>query len=204
MNLLGKAVIFLNGTPYADTISKSPQDIFVCADGAYNWAHINHDIDMVVGDMDSVECMPTHIDIVKVPVRKNFSDGYLAIDLVIGKGYRDIRIVGADGGRLDHQYANLMLLKAIGDRNSSGVILTNNCQIYLISRPSVLSVSKNSTVSVVPLGAYMHISNTRGLEYPFPDRRVCGHDGLGMSNVATEDEIYLELVEGEAFVFVSR
>ena len=199
---MAKAMIFLNGNPYQGAIYKGSGDICVCADGAYNWTKSKCVVDVIVGDMDSIAKIPDNVELVRVPEKKDFSDGYLAVSYCISKGYSVIELYGADGGRLDHQYANLHLLKALNDKGASGVIVTDDCRVYLINQPTIIPLIKNCNVSVVPLGGFVHISNTRGLMYPFPNERLGGHDGIGLSNIATEDEGYIELSEGEAFVFV--
>ena len=70
--------------------------------------------EFAIGDLDSVND-PDVLKAVKktriLPARKDVTDTHAAVEWAIEKGYDDIRIYGATGGRLDHFIAVLILLE---------------------------------------------------------------------------------------------
>ena len=73
--------------------------------------------DLLIGDLDSVP--PEQIDsmasqaveIQRFPVEKDETDLELALFEVARRGYKEIFLVGALGGRIDQTLANLFLLQ---------------------------------------------------------------------------------------------
>ena len=57
-----------------------------------------------------------------VPVEKDDTDTLLAVRVALEKGYRDIRIYGAFGGRLDHTLANLATLEFLRQQGANGFL----------------------------------------------------------------------------------
>lgn len=102
-----KGIILLNGEPYAGDIGKKEGDIVLAADGALAWAKDKIGIDITAGDFDSLGYVPANS--VVYPSEKNFTDGEIALDLLIGKGCREIEIYGGGGKREDHFFGNLQL-----------------------------------------------------------------------------------------------
>ena len=95
-----RGVIFLNGEPY-----RGPMDcegaLTVCCDGALRWAECRARIDIKAGDFDSLGFVPAGA--LTYPSEKNFTDGEIALDLLIGRGCGRIDIYGAGGGREDRK-----------------------------------------------------------------------------------------------------
>ena len=73
--------------------------------------------EQVYGDMDSLTAEEIRqleeggCRFVVSPAEKNDTDGGIVLKEALRRGYGDIRIWGALGGRPDHAYANLMLLQ---------------------------------------------------------------------------------------------
>ena len=199
-----KAVIFLNGNPYIGAVEKNHGDIFICADGAYNWVRGRFSVDVILGDMDSVDARNIEdngIEKILFPAEKDYTDGHLAVEFAVKRGYKRIEIYGAGGGRLDHQVANLYLLKLCKDLGADGIIVGGGERVYFANGDFKLNVNKNSIVSVVPFSDAAHITNTSGLKYPIENKIINKHL-IGISNIAVDNEIHIGLTEGEILVFV--
>ena len=95
-----KGIILLNGEPYKDKIEKREGDIVLSADGALSWAKGKIDIDITAGDFDSLGYVPQGS--VVYPSEKNFTDGEIALDMLLERGCREIEIYGGGGRREDH------------------------------------------------------------------------------------------------------
>ena len=86
-------------------------DYVIGADKGYlNLINNGIEPNVVIGDFDSytdkIECE----NIIKYPVKKDFTDSALAAQHAISKGYDKIIVYGAIGGHLDHTLANIALL----------------------------------------------------------------------------------------------
>ncbi len=88
----------------------------ICADGGYLLAkRMNVVPDVIIGDFDtfSEEELPDNCEIIKHPEDKDDTDTMLAVKLALNRGYKNIVICGAIGGRLDHTFANIQTLRYI-------------------------------------------------------------------------------------------
>lgn len=81
-----------------------------------------------IGDFDSLQNRQTleNLNIQILPERKDVTDTHAAIDYLLSKGYDEIEIYGATGGRLDHFFAVMCLLEKYQDVKLK-VIDQQNC-----------------------------------------------------------------------------
>ena len=81
-----------------------------------------------IGDFDSLQNRRTlkNLNIQILPERKDVTDTHAAIEYAISKGYDEIEIYGATGGRLDHFFAVMCLLEKYQDIKLK-VIDQQNC-----------------------------------------------------------------------------
>ncbi len=114
-----KVIIVANG----DIDKKYLQKIFnsyefkISADGAGDKLYeMNLMPDIMVGDFDSINpCVLEHyknlnVEFMKLDTHKDYTDTHICIQAAIDKGYKEIDIIGAIGGRWDHSLANVNLL----------------------------------------------------------------------------------------------
>lgn len=194
-----KGIILLNGEPYAGDIGKKEGDIVLAADGALAWAKDKIEIDITAGDFDSLGYVPANS--VVYPSEKNFTDGEIALDLLIGKGCREIEIYGGGGKREDHFFGNLQLLYAAYLRGVHCVMKTAYSDIYCASGRVVFENKRGRTVSLAPVGLSAHIINSEGLKYPLHDLTLTAGSCRGVSNVVETDSAFADCAEGVLFVF---
>ncbi|MBM3187582.1 MAG: thiamine diphosphokinase, partial [Chloroflexi bacterium] len=92
-------------------------NVLIAADGGANWLFaLGRQPDVVVGDMDSI--LPETLEALiragcrvrRHPSQKDETDTELALLEAAAMGATRITLLGALGGRVDHQIANLMLL----------------------------------------------------------------------------------------------
>jgi len=112
--------IFIGPINYAidKLYEKEDNECLIAVDkGAYNALKKGLDLDLVLGDFDSVnEAEKAFIDehakkVETFKVRKDFTDSYLAIKEALKLDPDEVLVYGGMGGRLDHTYANILLLK---------------------------------------------------------------------------------------------
>lgn len=197
-------IVILNGEkPKIDKSFFSGKKI-ICADGAYTYAeNIELNVDLLIGDFDSLKNIPKNVEIKRFKSDKDFTDGELAIDEAINSGAEKITIIGAAGGRDDHYYANIMLLYRALLKGVFTVIKTDYTEIFMFNKNSIFTVIKGNYFSLVPFGGNLHIINTEGLKYKIADKILYQHQTLGISNITTENTVKIDIKSGCGIAFAT-
>lgn len=117
-------VIFAGGPEQGTPCEPPPESAYIlCADSGLRLAERMYCTpDLVLGDFDSLGAVPESLPHMTVPVEKDDTDTMLAVRVALERGFRDIRIYGAFGGRLDHTLANLQTLEYIRKQGADGML----------------------------------------------------------------------------------
>ena len=173
-------------------------DIIVAADsGLHHARNLGLVPSEIIGDFDSVEQgfvkKYPNIIIHQHERDKDETDTELGIELLRTRGAARIHIVGGGGGRLDHLYAILSLFHR---DDPPDFWYTHREQIQLIQGKMSVRPGKNRRVSFFPLGLGPCSMKTSGLKWPLDE--LCWKVGdFGISNIATHDEIKIEMKKGK-------
>lgn len=198
-----KGILLLNGQPYTGAIDCRNAYV-VCCDGAYKWARDNVKIDENVGDFDSLDYLPTPPPSEIYPSEKNFTDGEIALFKLLEKGVDGIEIYGGFGGRCDHFIGNLHLLHAAHTRGVKARMIDENTVIFLSSGRIDLSGNCGKTFSLLPFGGVVHIMDSTGCKYAYPEKIGYG-ECRGISNVAESDSASVTIGKDDcALIIVNR
>ena len=198
-----KAAIILNSPNLNRHID---EEVVIAADKGYEFALKQGIIpEIVIGDFDS-STMPTNLNVLKLNVEKNETDGQEALSYAIKKRYDEIAIYGISGGRLDHEMGNLSLLKSGEEQGVSMVGKEYDVDIYFKSKGKyAFKTQKGKEFSIVTVMEDSIISNGIGVKYPIDNLHLSSNSlGRAISNVAIEDEISFEVLEGGVLIFLYR
>lgn len=213
-DLAQKACVFCNG--YLKNSAKGKKaandcDLLIAADGGAKYC-----LDMgliphvIIGDMDSIDmdvwAIKTNIQFIQYPDEKDKSDTELAVEYALEQGCRQIILVAATGGRMDHTLGNVALLAAYPGRIA---ILDDNNTLVAVdkSEECVLNGTIGTTVSLIPYSEGPLTIQTTGLRYPL-QKQSLQSPTHGLSNelshpkarICVKDGILLVLIENdEAF-----
>jgi thiamine pyrophosphokinase len=211
-----RTIIIANGDPPAqrdiDTWFRKG-DILICADGGARVAmRYGLKPNLIVGDFDSLseneisELETRGAQLLRHPRNKNETDLELALSLIptlfdVTNGDMEIVILGALGGRIDHELANMLLLAMPKIDGCNVVIAHEKSQIRLIdarSKEATLTLRgrQGDTVSLIPFGGDAHGIRTQGLEYPLNDESLFFGPARGVSNVLLGVEARVSLRSG--------
>lgn len=118
-------VIFAGGPEQGAPCLPVPEDAFIlCADsGLRLCGRMQRIPDLVLGDFDSLGAVPKSLPHITAPAEKDDTDTLLAVREALSRGFRDIRIYGAFGGRLDHTLANLQTLQFLHVHGAAGMLV---------------------------------------------------------------------------------
>ena len=186
-------------------------DYIICADGGVKHIYgMQINIDAVIGDLDSVdESFPEYVSekniaIIEFPIEKDETDTELAVDYLIEEGYGYITLVGVIGSRMDHTFANILLLKRLALKNVKGKIIDGNNTIFFANSYIRLKRKKNHYVSIIPISTSGVTVSLKGFYYPLENSHIEYGTTLGISNKIVEDIGEIHISKGEALIFHSR
>lgn len=198
-----RGIMLLNGLPYTEKINTDDAYV-VCCDGAYLWAHGKVKIDENVGDFDSLDFIPEPPPSQIYPSEKDCTDGEIALKKLFEKGVDSIEIYGGGGKREDHFLGNLHLLFSAYEKCGGAKMYLENAEISVGSGKIILNGIAGKTFSVLPFGGTLHIKNSAGFKYAYPEKITYG-ECRGISNIALESHAYLEVGEDEkALIIVNK
>jgi len=177
--------------------------LVVAADGGARLAErLRLRIDRWVGDGDSLDrdairrLRSSGIPVEVVPTAKDESDLELALVAAVGAGAADVTILGALGGRLDHELANVALLahRALAGRRAR--LLAADARVTLLvargsaaRRAATASASfagrRGDLVTLLAVSDTVRGITTTGLRYALADGSLRLGPARGLSNVRT-------------------
>jgi thiamine pyrophosphokinase len=206
-------VLVIGGSPPNRAVVErlSRDRCVIAADsGLDHAATLGLDVDVVVGDLDSVSpgalaaAAAAGVPIERHPVAKDAIDTELAIDAALARGADRITVVGGGGDRLDHLLAGLLLL---AHPKLAGV----DVEAWL--GPAWLRALRGPTHAAItgPIGAYLSLLpvhgpalgiTTGGLRYPLDDEPLNPGSSRGVSNEIVAAPACVRVEDGALLVIV--
>ena len=150
--------------------------------GAYLLASKKIEIDLSIGDFDSVNNNELEIikkyskEIKKFEEKKDYTDTYLAIKIALSMEYDEIVIYGGTGGRFDHGFANMNLLK-LGKIS----IVSNDIMMYMLDPGKYEIENKFKYISFFAIEDVLELT-LKGFKYELNNIKLSTEDPLCISN----------------------
>lgn len=159
----------------------------IAADAGYIYAHnLGLEIDLCVGDFDSLGFVPDCTEVIKHPSIKDDTDMLLAIKQGLMRGYKTFVIFAADGGRPDHEIANIQSLAYLAQHGARGFIIGKQLTVTAIMNGALhFSSDYRGNISVFALCGEAKGVCLEGLKYPLFNATLDGTFPLGVSNEFT-------------------
>ena len=198
-----KVAIILKAPSLNEVVS---EDNVIYADAGYKFKDIvgEKNVLAVVGDFDSLGAPPKNEKIVSLEVEKNFTDGERAIRLAKELGADEVVIYGAYGGKIEHVLGNIALLKIARSLGIKASIKDSGNITELFCGEQNFEVKKGGVVSLIPYAGNCRVKNSSGLYYPLDNLVLTSADTRGISNLAIDDNVSLNAVEGECLIIYER
>ena len=203
---LDKRCVIISGGPEFGHYEAKTGDFVIAADRGYEHAlRAGLKPDLLVGDFDSFKGrLNPAIQIIRAPAMKDDTDTMLAVKEGLTRGYKDFLLLGALGGRLDHQLANLAACAYIAQEGGMCLLQGRSDCLYAfknrrISLPQVEGVY----VSVLAYTDLAKGVTLEGLRYSLKNADLTNRFPLGVSNEFAADRAYVEVKEGILFVILS-
>lgn len=187
----------------------SEADRIVCTDGAA--AHLKllvPPVDVIVGDMDSLEDIGSYVDmgVEIVPDGDQYSTDFeKALEYLLERQVQNVIVMGVSGKRLDHAMTNMSVLLRYTSRFSTLVAADLYGISYYLHGPikrHFLEAKRAALVSLTPLPFARGVL-TENLHYPVNNEAMIFGEREGLSNICTSDDgAFLSFTEGTMLVSI--
>jgi thiamine pyrophosphokinase len=208
-----KALIFANGdiddgAMVRRALAAAGAALMIAADGGARIA-LEYGVQpqVVIGDMDSVEPqMLAALEsggstIIRYPEAKNETDLELALIYAVEQGATWVRVIGAQGGRLDQTLSNVYLLALEALHGCDARLVAGDAETLLLIGGEVEIIgAAGDTVSLVPASGSAHGVSTEGLRYPLRDESLLFGPARGVSNVMEGERAVVRVRDGALIV----
>ncbi|MFP5308620.1 MAG: thiamine diphosphokinase [Actinomycetes bacterium] len=202
-------VVLAGGDPVAPAVAVGlPADAYVVAadSGLDHAAALGLDVDLVVGDLDSVSpqrlaaARAAGVEVEEHPTAKDATDLALALDAAAARGPADVVLVGGHGGRLDHLLANALVL---ADDRYAHLRLTARmgpATVTVVRDRAELTGTRGELVSLLPVHGPAAGVTTVGLLYPLDGEDLAPGTTRGVSNELTGPRATVTVTDGVLLV----
>ncbi|MDE0606296.1 MAG: thiamine diphosphokinase [Acidimicrobiaceae bacterium] len=201
MRSADSALIVASGAPQ-HAVERAPQsDLVIAADaGLEALLAARRPVDLVVGDLDSASAdalsaaAAAGAEITRHPRDKDESDLELALSAAIDSGVQRIHAVLRDGGRLDHQLANLLVLASTRWRSAEIDAVVGEHRVWVVHGERTIPLVAGEPLALHAVGGTATGVTTTKLKHPLVDAELPGLVALGISNsvVAASPTVRIE------------
>ncbi len=201
-----KCIIICGGPESCNNVVFDKDSFVICADSGYDKA-VKADIkpDLILGDFDSVKNnLPEDCEIIRASTHKDDTDTMLAVKTALMRGYADITLAAATGGRSDHFLANIATLLYIQEHGANGRITGDETDAFILS---------NSTADIIPdKSRYLSIFavtdtatvSIKNAEYPLSKYKLSRSYPIGVSNEFCDIPCRVEAEQGIILVMTVK
>jgi thiamine pyrophosphokinase len=188
----------------------------ICADGGIqNAAQLSLKADYLIGDFDSIDekllkeikkdrsALNAEIEVcgqspeIIYDPDQSKTDTRLAVELALKLAAKEIHIITATGGRMDHCLSNILELKFINDKASVSLI-DEYSEIKYSTKSLELRGEIGETLSIIPLNDIKELSY-EGLKYPLDKADITAGTSL-ICNKFSENQAKISFKSGEILI----
>lgn len=212
---MNSVLICSAGTPPQKELlerEKSKCDEVVACDGAVNYLRTMEVMpSYVVGDFDSADrevlawCQNNGVAMRKAPREKDDTDTMLAVRWAVEHQAQNITVVGGTGGRLDHFYANLLMLNFCSEQGVYCTLVDDQNRIFAPSEGEVhLQKDGYTYLSLFPFQGRPVVFAESGFKYPLKHLELKYDHPIGVSNEMLEQQAVLQIHGGRVLIIQSN
>ena len=201
-----KSCLIISGGDFSPLPAGLSFDYLIACDRGYEYARqMGLTPDVIIGDFDSASLPSTKIPVYVHPVMKDDTDTMLAIRHALEKGFGQIFLVCALGGRGDHAFANIQALAFAAGAEAVGRILSEDTLITVFSGQSMTFPRREGwSFSCFSLSDVCTGVSIRGAKFTCDGAEFTNRFPIGVSNVWSGEEITVSSETGILMVIESR
>ena len=179
--------------------------IIACDKGFLNASQLEITPDIIIGDFDSYLEEITNIPVLRLPVMKDDTDTMSAVKYALDKGYLDITICCAFGGRLDHSIANIQTGSYIVSKGGRAAVLGADSNAFVFTNDSIsINRKEGFTLSAFSLTDTCEDVTISGTLYTISGQTLSNSFPLGVSNTWEKDTAKISVGKGTLLVIMSK
>lgn len=212
---MGKTVsrcVILCAGPVADAEALRPylrpNDRYLAADGGWRLAkRLGVTPTWLVADFDSMPPpdLPDGVKVRHLPVKKDVTDAAAAAQVAYEEGCRAFLLLGATGGRLDHQQGAFLLAADLARKGCAVTLADERNEIaFFTASPGLLPPHPGCKVSLFAFGGEVTGLTVTGLAYALTEYTLTPYDALCVSNEFTDAPATVTFREGTLMLFYSK
>ena len=157
--------------------------------------------DLVIGDFDTLKCIPEHPNTIVLSVEKNDTDTLAAVREGIRAGYSSFHIYCGTGGRIDHTMANLQVLAYLSANNMRGFLFDHGSVITAITNDRLcFEKIPRGYVSIFSSSSKAEGVTLSGLKYELNNAILTNIFPIGVSNEFINRESSISVSDGTLFI----
>jgi len=194
-----KTCLIIAGGEFAPLPDDVSFDFVIACDRGYEYApKLGIRPDLIVGDFDSASGLPEgDVPVIRLPAVKDDTDTVSAVKTALEKGFRNILVCCAFGGRFDHSIANMQTAAFIAEQGGSCHFYGKDTELIAIKNGQArLPRRENHYLSVFSLTSVCLGVCEQGTAYEVSDARLTSAFPLGVSNEWATEEAVISVREG--------
>lgn len=202
-----KKCLLVSGGEFAPVKNINEYDFVIACDKGYEHCkRMGIQPDLVIGDLDSYEgTIDKDIELMKLNPIKDDTDTMSAVRYALEKGYTNITICCAFGGRFDHSMANIQTAAFIIENGGTPKILGKGTKVFCIKNTSItLRKEENCYLSVFSVSDKSSGVTIQGAKYNVSDIEITNTFPLGVSNEWVDDSAFIEVKQGLLLIVISE
>ena len=183
------------------------QDYIICADRGYLHAKSqNVQPHLIVGDFDSAPPpSDTSAEVVTLPTEKDDTDSYYIARQIVKGGYTHAVFCGVTGGRPDHTFANIQMLKFLELNGVDAVIVDKTTTINVIANRSItLQPHNDRYFSIFSLDNECTGVSEKGGKYRISDVKITNDFPIGVSNEFKGEAVEISVKNGTLLIITTK
>ena len=185
-------VVAAGALPEALRTAPAAQSV-IAADGGIEAAFaVGLGVDHLVGDLDSVSAEAlvradeAGVAVHRHPAEKDESDLELALSLAVDLGAGAVHVVAREGGRLDHQLANLLVLASPRWTGVDVAARVGLHRVWVVRGRRALPLRPGDPIALHAVGGPASGVTTQGLRYGLADEVLEPLVARGIANEVVE------------------
>ncbi|HEX4492712.1 MAG TPA: thiamine diphosphokinase [Acidimicrobiia bacterium] len=182
-------------------------DLVIAADGGLaQAAALGLTVDVVVGDFDSVKpddlaaAEDAGARVERHPAAKEHTDLELALIAARDRAATRVVVVGAWGGRVDHELANLLLLGSDDYASLALEAIDARGRVIAVRDTCEITGAPGDLVTLLAVGGAAKGVRTTGLRYPLHGETLAPGSSRGVSNELVETVATVSVATGVVLV----
>ena len=207
-----KRCVIVGGAPigrYDRILPLLREDDYViyCDSGLKHQEKLNRKPDLIIGDFDSHAKPEDLSNVIVLPVVKDDTDTIFAVKEGIRRGYDDFLLIGATGGRQDHNLGNIYALLMLKNCGKSARIVDDYSEISIISAGETVRVKYGCKFfSLLNISGTARGITITGAKYDLDGAEITPDYQYGISNevINPEAEAVITLREGFLLLVIIR